>query len=67
MKKYKFIMNIFFVLGIVCLVFFFDTMLSVKTQNFSFLSIPTSKNVNLIILFSLALILILSGLKIKSK
>jgi hypothetical protein len=67
MEKFKLIKLLFFGLGIACLVFFFDTIISERDHYYSFLSIPTTKNVNLIILLVLALILILSGLKIKSK
>lgn len=67
MEKYKYFKTIFLGLGIGCLIFFFDTIVTKKNEEFSFLSIPITKEISLLIYLSLATILIIAGLKFKSK
>jgi len=66
MGKYIFFKILFLVLGIGCLIFFFDTLLSKKNEEFNFLSIQVTKEINLLIYLFLAIILIIAGIKYKS-
>jgi len=66
MGKYKKYFNIYSALGITNLALFLETLLSKKKENYSFFSIHTSKEINLIIFLILALILIYGGIKYKS-
>jgi hypothetical protein len=56
---------ILFIAGIIYLVLFFDTLLSKQSESFKLLSIETSKEINLIIFFILAIFLIYAGFKRK--
>ena len=65
--KYSKYFNLYMVLGIGNLVLFFETLFSKKLDDYYFFSIHTSRKINLIIFLSLALILIIGGVKSKLK
>jgi hypothetical protein len=63
--KPKKISTILFIVGIIYLVLFFDTLLSKQSESFKFLSIETSKEINLTIFLILAIFLIYTSFKRK--
>ena len=65
MNNNKFFKYILFILGFLNLISVIEILISKKTQEYNFLSIHTTKEVNLAIHLILAVVLIVSGVKQK--